>query len=67
LDSNLLRKRKKGKEITTRQQVVRSNRGPPQHNTYILILVFAEVIYSVNGLFLEIRKRPKKLDNIDSS
>jgi len=37
------------------------------HNTHILILVFAEVIYSVDSLFLEIRKRPEKLDNIDSS
>lgn len=35
--------------------------------TYILVLVFAEVVYSVNSLFLEIRKRPEKLDNIDSS
>jgi hypothetical protein len=37
------------------------------HNTHILILVFAEVIYSINSFFLEIRKRPEKLDNIDSS
>ena len=36
------------------------------HNTHILILVFAKVIYSINSLFLEIRKRPEKLDNIDS-
>jgi hypothetical protein len=62
------KKRGKRKETTTstsRQQV--GQRSTTVRTRYILILVFAEVIYSVNGLFLEIRKRPEKLDNIDSS
>ncbi len=57
---------KKRKEITTVNEL--SGRTEESTtNTNILILVFAEVIYSVNGLFLEIRERPEKLDNIDGS
>jgi hypothetical protein len=37
------------------------------HDTDILILVFAEVVYGIDSLFLEIRKRNEKLHNVDGS
>jgi hypothetical protein len=37
------------------------------HDTDILILVFAEVVYGVDSLFFEIRECPEKLHDIDCS
>ena len=34
------------------------------HGVRILVLVFAEVVYGVDGVFLEIRKRPEKLCDV---
>jgi len=62
LDSDLQKEKEKMETKSAgRTEVVQRT------NTYILILVFAEVIYSVDSLFFEIRKRPEKLDDIDSS
>jgi hypothetical protein len=63
MDSNLRRKKERKRK---RNHNVNKSSQSWTEPTYILILVFAEVIYGVNSLFLEIRKRPEKLDNVDS-